>query len=181
MIKFNPWLASALCAAGLALPLLVLYRSGDAGFAAVGFLFSGSAFADRPIVTGGALDQGSLQKEFFLLCYSFMVLCPLLALVRWFSLSTPRPLRVVLGSAAALTLVHPFSILTIFTWDAARYLGRMGATPMRVVGLMVALIMYGALTLFALWLVGIRMKRPYQTSNASSKPAPDTASSARAE
>jgi len=162
MIRFKLWIMLLLCVVGLSLPLWWLLRSGDAGFAPVVFLFTGRAFADRPIVTGGALDQFSLHKEFFILCYSLVVLCPFLALVRWLSRSAPRPLRVIVVSTCLITLAHPFSVLTIFSWDVARYVCRMGVTPMRLVGLVVALVAYGAMALFAVWLVGIRMKRPNQ-------------------
>jgi len=170
MITFKQWIAVLLCAVGLSLPLWLLYRSGDAGVAPVAFLFTGRAFADRPIVTGGALDQFSLHKEFFILCYSLVVLCPFLALVHWLSRSVPRLIRVIVVSASLITLAHPFSVLTIFLWDVARYVSRMGVTPMRLVGLAVALVAYGAMAIFAAWLVGIRMKRPNQASQRIAHP-----------
>jgi hypothetical protein len=179
MTRFKEWIAVLLCAVALSLPLWLLHHSGDAGFGPVAFLFTGRALADRPIVTGGALDQFSLHKEFFILCYSHVVLCPFLALVRWLSRTVRSPLGFVLVGASLVTLAHPFSVLTIFSWDVARYVCRMGVTPMRLVGLMVALVAYGAIGVFAMWLVGIRMKKPNQASHATSEPAPGAASSAR--
>jgi hypothetical protein len=160
MTSTKQWMAVLLCVAGLSLPLWLLQRSGDAGFGPILFLFTGSAFADRPIVTGGALDQGSLHKEFFILCYSLVVLCPFLALVRWLSRRVPRSLRVVVLGASLITLAHPFSVLTIFAWDVARYVCRMGVTPMRLAGLALALLGYAAMAAFAVWFVGIRTKGP---------------------
>lgn len=178
-MKLRPWIAVLLCVVGISLPLWLLHRSGDAGFGPVVFLFTGRAFADRLIVTGGALDQFSLNKEFFILCYSLVVLCPFLALIRWLSRSVPQSLRGTVLGASLITLAHPFSVLTIFSWDVARYVCRMGVTQMRLVGLAVALVAYAAMAIFAVWLVGIRIKRPNQALHATSEPAPGAASSAR--
>lgn len=156
--------AVLVCVAGLCLPLWLLHQSGDAGFGPVAFLFTGRAFADRAMVTGGALDQFSLHKEFFILCYSLVVLCPFLALVRWLSRSVPRPLRFAVLGASLVPLLHPFSVLTIFLWDVARYAWHMGFTPMRLVGVAAALAAYGAMAVFAWWLLGSRTQSPNQSS-----------------
>ena len=178
-MKLKQWIAALVCVASISLPVWVLHHSGDAGFRLVGFLFTGQAFADRPIVTGGALDQGSLQKELFILSYSVVVLCPFLALVRWLRLSGPRSLQVFFLGASLIALIHPFSILTLFTWDVVRYAWRMGFTPMRMVGITIAFAAYGALAVFAAWLWGIKIKRPNQASHAPSEPALGAVSSAR--
>ncbi len=179
MKRLKQWIAALACVAGLSLPVWLLHHSGDAGFRLVGFLFTGKAFAHRPIVTGGALDQGSLHKEVFILCYSLVVLCPFLALVRWLRRHVLRPFQVFFLGASLIALVHPFSILTIFSWDVARYACRMGFTAMRLVGIVAALAAYGAMAVFAAWLLGIKIIRPNQTSHAPSEPAPGAVSSAR--
>jgi hypothetical protein len=153
--------------AGLSLPLVVLHRSGDAGFGPVAFLLTGRAFADRPIVTGGALDQFSLHKELFILGYSLVVLCPCLALVRWLGRSIPRRPRRILVAASLIALVHPLSVLTIFFWDVSRYAARMGITPMRLAGLAVAVAAYAALAAFASWLAGFSFGRPRKPIGAT--------------
>ena len=179
MIRFKQLLAVPLCVVGLSLPLWWLHRSGDAGFGPIVFVFTGRAFATRPIVTGGALDQFSLHKELFILCYSIVALCPFLAVIRWLSRSIPRLPRSIFVSASLIVLVHPFSVLTIFSWDVSRYIYRMGITSMRLAALVVALVAYVALAVFAAWIAGFKMGMPNKASDATSKPAPGADSSAR--
>lgn len=159
MTRVKPWVVALLCVAGLSLPLGVLDRSGDAGFGPVAFLLTGRAFVDRPIVTGGALDQFSLQKELFLLGYSLVVLCPFLVLVRWLGRSLPTLPRRILAGVSLIALLHPFSVLTIFFWDVSRYAGHMGVTTMRLTGLAVAVAAYASLAAFAAWLAGSMIGR----------------------
>lgn len=152
-------LPAALSLLMLALPLWILHNSGDAGFGAPRFVFEGKLFTDRPIVTGGALDQPSLQKEYFLFCYSLAILFPFLVLSRWLYRKTSNPCRGVLAGASIAILAHPFSILAIFTWDAARYIQNMGFTHRRVVALGMAAAGFSALALLTSWLAGARTPR----------------------
>ncbi|MFA6291532.1 MAG: hypothetical protein WC637_07105 [Victivallales bacterium] len=123
------------------------------------WLFSGRAFADRSLMIGGALDQPSLHKEFFILCYSLLVLCPFIAVVRWIAGRSWNRVWRVFAFASLLLLVHPISILTIFAYDVSRYILRMGVTPMRLVGMALALVAYAALFLFAAWVSGFHRKK----------------------
>lgn len=149
-------IAMLLCIAGLSLPLLWLFHCEE-GHGPVVFLFTGKAFAaDRPIITGGALDQPSLHKEFFIFCYSLVVLCPFLLVVRRLKRHCSRALQIFFLGTSLITLIYPLSILTIFTWDVARYIGRMGFTPERLTGIVVALAASCMLVLFALWLAEIK-------------------------
>jgi hypothetical protein len=51
-------------------------------------------------------------------------------------------------------LVHPLSVLTIFTYDVARYVVFMGVTPKRLLGLALAVIAYLAILRFGVWFYG---------------------------
>ena len=146
-----PVIAALASIAALAFPIWFLSRSGDAGFAPVRFMFSGAAFAERPLVTGGALDQFSLQKEFFIQLYSLVVICPCIAFARWISHYQARAARRVFAIGSLVLLVHPLSVLTILSFDVFRYLMHMGFTPTRLVGLVVALLTYPGLAWFAAW------------------------------
>ena len=145
--------------AALLFPVWLLGKSGDAGFAPVRFLFSGAAFAERPLVTGGALDQFSLHKEWFILVFSLVVICPCITLVRRINRNRPAAERCLLAAASLLLLVHPLSILTVITDDIFRYLLHMGFTLLRVSGLALALLTYLILALFACWISGLKSWR----------------------
>ena len=145
------WGRAAGALVALAAPVWLLARSGDAGFRAVAFLFSGAAFADRPLVIGGALDQFSLHKELFLFGYSLAVLCPCLIAARWLGGGAPRGVRRLLATASLVLLVHPLSILAIFAWDVTRYMMDMGVTPRRVGGLAAAAVGLAVVTTFGFW------------------------------
>lgn len=135
--------------AALLFPVWFLGKSGDAGFAPVRFLFSGAAFAERPLVTGGTLDQFSLQKEWLILVFSLVVICPCIALVRWINRDRSTAVRRSFAAASLLLLVHPLSILTVITDDILRYLLHMGCTPLRLSGLALAFLTYLILASFA--------------------------------
>lgn len=158
-MTFRPSIAATISMAVILAPLWLLYRSGDAGLAPVAAVFSCAAFTERPIVTGGALDQPSLHKELFVLGFSILVLCPSVAFVRWITGPSPRIIRRLFATVSLIMLVHPLSILTIFTWDVSRYVYRMGVTPMRLAGLAASLTGYVTLAVFAVWVAGIKMRR----------------------
>jgi hypothetical protein len=71
-------------------------------------------------------------------------------------------MRRLLALASLLVLVHPFSILTLFTYDVSRYVAHMGRTPMRLVAVLVAFAGYVLLALFAAWLCRLTIRRPAQ-------------------
>lgn len=148
---FNHFASIIASVAALLFPVWFLGKSGDAGFAPVRFLFSGAAFAERPLVTGGALDQFSLQKEWLILVFSLAVTCPCIALVRRINRDRSGSVRHLLAAASLLLLVHPLSILTVITDDFFRYLLHMGFTPLRLTGLALALLTYPILAWFACW------------------------------
>ena len=142
---------------GLVIPvwlLLYIFR----GLEPVKYLFNGRVFDDHPIVTGGALDQLSLHKEFFIFLVSMVVICPFIALVRWINGNNPKFVRMIFTSASLILLVHPFSIITIFSYDVSRYILHMGVTRMRLVGLGVAIISYIVLWLFGRWVWGLGLR-----------------------
>ena len=151
----KPSIATFVSAVALAVPLGVLHYSGDAGFGPVTFLFTGSAFADRPIITGGALDQSSLHKELFIFCYSLGAVCPFLALVRWICGPSSRVVRSIFAWLSLVLLVHPLSVLTIFTYDVSRYVLAMGVTPKRLFGLSLVVVGYLVILRFAVWIYGL--------------------------
>ena len=158
--KYKRWITAIASMAGLTVPLWLLYHSGDAGLAPVTFLFSGSAFDERAILAGGALDQFSLHKELFIFCFSLVVLCPFIAFVRWINGHSPRNVRLIFAILSLIILVHPLSILTIFTYDVSRYVFHMGVTPMRLMGIALAIISYMTMSLFAVWVCGLKMREP---------------------
>jgi hypothetical protein len=151
----KPW-TSFVSAAALAVPLGVLHHSEDAGYRPVAFLFTGSAFADRPIITGGALDQPSLHKELFIFCYSLGIVCPFLALVRSINGPSSSLVRSIFARLSLVLLVHPLSVLTIFAYDVSRYILVMGVTPKRLLGLSLAVIGYLVMLRLAVWINGLQ-------------------------
>ncbi len=150
------WAAICLSVVALVIPVSVLHHSGDAGFRPVAFLLTGGAFADRPLVTGGALDQPSLHKELFILGYSLIVLCPFLALVRWINGPSSRQCRSLFAVLSLVLLAHPLSVLTIFTYDVFRYVLVMGVTPKRLSGLVLAGVVFLVVLRFAGWIHALR-------------------------
>ena len=154
-LGLKPWITALVSAVALVIPLWLLHHSGDAGLAPVTSLFTGNAFVDRAIVTGGALDQPSLHKEVFIFCYSLVVLCPFITLVRWINGQSSRAVRSISACLSLILLAHPLSVLTIFTYDVSRYVLFMGVTPKRLLGLAFAVIAYLAILRFAVWIYGL--------------------------
>ncbi|RRJ97698.1 hypothetical protein Ga0100231_004220 [Opitutaceae bacterium TAV4] len=159
--RFNRWHFPLLISSsiGLAVPIAILYHSEDAGFVLVLALFGGYAFMERPLVIGGALDQCSLHKELFLFCYSLVVTFPCIALVGWISKRGSRLVQRIFATLSTIILVHPFSALTIFAYDMSRYIYQMGSTPRRWVGLIIALIGYGVLSFFTIWVWRLKVEK----------------------
>lgn len=110
---------------------------------------------DRAIVTGGALDQPSLHKFFFLFGYSSTVLCTFVLIVRWLSNRKDSVVRVIFGALTLIVMVHPLSILTLTVYDLIRYINAMGPTPMRLLGLVLGLGGYAFMFLFLAWALGL--------------------------
>lgn len=150
---------------GLLVPIFVLSISEDAGFILIPAVFGGYIFADRPVVTGGALDQGSLHKELFILCYNFLVTFPVLATVRWLNTRNQRTCRLILASVSSAILIQPLATIILFTYDTSRYIFHMGYTPKRLVALIIAAAAFIFFSLFTAWIwKGTRQTRPTQNA-----------------
>jgi hypothetical protein len=63
--------------------------------------------------------------------------------------------RSVFAWLSLMLLVHPLSILTLFTYDVSRYVIVMGVTPKRVLGLSLAVIGFLVVLRFAVWIYGL--------------------------
>lgn len=137
----------------LALPAWLLACAEDAGWAAAYRVVTGDAFVDRPFIKGGALDQPSLQKEVFLLSAALVVVCPFIAAARLLVRREPRRIRLLFAIPSLILLLHPSCILTVLTYDIARYASQMGLTPMRAGGLIGAGILWLTLAAMATWIV----------------------------
>ena len=156
--KHKLWITVTASVVGLMIPVWLLLHAGDAGFGPVRCLFNGRWLGNRPVVTGGSLDQGSLHKEFFIFLISMVVICPFISFVRWINGNNPRVVRMMFSSSSLVLLMHPFSIITIFTYDVSRYVLHMGITRMRLVGLGAAAISYIVLWLFARWVCAVGLR-----------------------
>jgi hypothetical protein len=120
-------------------------------------VLSGRVFdRNRPLVIGGALDQSSLQKEFFIFAYSCVVVLGPIALVNRLNRRSDWRLRCGISVVSLGLLAHPASVLLIFTWDLSRYIHQMGLTTARVRGLLTALVCWVALGCFAFWVCHFR-------------------------
>ncbi|MCC6680951.1 MAG: DUF4173 domain-containing protein [Phycisphaeraceae bacterium] len=124
-----------------------------------GKLFSG------PVVTGGALDQPSLQKGFFLFCYSSVIVGLCLLVVRWLVDRTQRRVRIAYRILACLLALLPLFLLTVTFCQLLRYIFMMGFTMARVEGVMFALIAYAVVFAFTAWTSSDGWPRGWQRSS----------------
>lgn len=131
----------------LCCPILLVFLSKDVGLAPIRYLLSGRVFdTKRALVTGGAMDQPSLQKEWVVLIFWLMIITSCLAFAKRLNRDNTRRWQNITNTISTLILCQPLCILTIFTYDVSRYLIVMGYTPMRVLGIVMAL---GALSFIA--------------------------------
>lgn len=115
------------------------------------FVFSGKVFSARPIVTGGALDQPSLQKGFFIFCLFTVITGLYMVVVRCLADRERRRVRVVYRAVALLCLMPALCVLTATFYDVLRYYFTMGYTPRRVQGIVFVLMSYVVLFVFVMW------------------------------
>jgi hypothetical protein len=73
---------AAVFAVGL-VAVVWLFTDAEIRWGPIVFLFSGRVFAQRGIVTGGALDQPSLTKGYFIFCIYSLIFGMLVFAVRW--------------------------------------------------------------------------------------------------
>jgi hypothetical protein len=143
----------------LAVPLIAL------GFFALGpflYVVSGGLFASEFSRShiGGALDQPSLNKWFFLfLLFSANVL-PYAAAVRWMSRRKTRFGFWAFTIPTAALCLMLLSVLTVPYWWVIQYIGAMGWTAKRFWGLVYGLGGYVAVILFFAWSVWPGRNRP---------------------
>jgi len=112
------------------------------------FVFGGGMLSARPIVTGGALDQPSLHKGFFLCCLFMVVTGLYLLVVSYLADRERREVRLVYRALAVLCLLPTLCALTATFYDLLRYIGAMGHTPSRDQGVVFALGVYVVVFVF---------------------------------
>ena len=128
-----------------------------ASFAWRPFLYaaSGQLFASHFDGThvGGALDQPSLHKWFFLFTWFTALVIPYVATARWMSDRTSLSARWVFAGFAAALCLCLFSILNLPFYWLLQYIHAMGFTARRVYGLVYGLMGYAAVLAFLRWAV----------------------------
>lgn len=147
------WLKVAAIVICFVIPGLLICFGEDAGFAPIRFLFSGRAFGERGLIVGGSLDQPSLEKEIFIFAVSLLFILPALAIAQKLSRTMALPWRMIITIASLVLMVHPVSVLTIYSYDISRYINAYGITPQRMIGLAMATAGYILLIWFVLWLL----------------------------
>lgn len=157
MSSHKQWTVGALTLAAFLFPIVLLCLSEDAGWSIPHAMLTGKIFdPSRALIIGGALDQPSLHKEFFLFAYSTVVVGLPLAFLRIVHRGGAPCLRRGVSLASLALLFHPASILALFTYDLWKYTYRMGTTSPRLWGLLVASLCWVALSGFALWVCYFR-------------------------
>ncbi len=147
------WLKLAVIVICFVIPGLLICFGEDAGFVPIKFLFSGGAFGERGLIVGGALDQPSLEKEIFIFAVSLMFILPAMAIAQKLSRTIAPHWRRPITIGSLLLMVHPASVLTIYSYDISRYIHAYGITKQRMIGLAIAAAGYILLVLFVLWLL----------------------------
>ena len=115
------------------------------------FVFGGKLFTARPIVTGGALDQSSLHKGFFLFCLFSVITGLYLLVIRSIADLKQRRVRNVYRVLAVVCFLPAICMLTATSYDLLRYLSVMGYTPKRVQGVVFSLLSYAFVAGFIIW------------------------------
>lgn len=155
------WITTVLSLGLLCIPVVIISNAGDAGWGGPFFVLTGRLFeSGRPILMGGALDQPSLHKVFFILCFSSLVVIPPLIVVRIINKRREYWVRRVFASVSLTLLFHPLSVLICFTYEGGRYINRMGWTPERIKGLSVGLFGFVLFGVIAYWLWHVQDAKP---------------------
>ena len=116
-------------------------------------LFGGGVFRHTRIITGGALDEPSLHKGFFLFGLFSLLVAPGVFATHWLGDWNNQAVRATFRTLSWPLFLLPFSLLTITSVELLRYIGAMGITPMRLAGLACAVLSYAVLfgALYAMW------------------------------
>lgn len=136
----------------LAMALVFL---GSLAFGPFLYVVSGRLFVSQfdRVHVGGALDQPSLTKWFFLFAAFATVVLPYVVAARW---AGDRSTRWGYWAFAAPTIalcLLLLSVLTLPAWWLLQYIHAMGFTPMRVSGLVFALCGYVSVLGFLWWVL----------------------------
>ncbi|HUW81877.1 MAG TPA: hypothetical protein VMZ31_03645 [Phycisphaerae bacterium] len=117
---------------GLVLVPLAWFFLGPILYVLSGQLFA-SSFDHAHI--GGALDQPSLHKWFFLSSQFAAVALPCVAIARWMADRRSRAGYCAFALPAAVLCLCVLSVFTVPFWWVIQYIGAMGFTPRRILGL----------------------------------------------
>ncbi len=145
----GPWKTAFAFIFGLA--GLQLYFQGPF-YRPIVYLFSGEVFKTTQIITGGALDQPSLNKYYFLFVLFSVPMVFLILVVRWISHWQLKSVRMVFCLFSTLILIHPLSMLTIAFYFMVRYIDAMGWTINRALGVVFSLAAYAAIFISLIWI-----------------------------
>ncbi len=146
--RFGPVGATVMSLVGA---ILFMWGFWPISYRVVVFVFSGDVFSARPIVTGGALDQPSLHKGFFVFCLFAVATGLYLLIIRCLVDRSRRRVRIVYRIMAVLCLMPALCVLTATFYDLLRYMLTMGYTPKRVQGVVFGLVSYASLFVFVVW------------------------------
>jgi len=119
------------------------------------YVISGRLFASGfdPVHVGGALDQPSLTKCFFVFTYFTALVFPYVAAARWASDRSTRWGSWAFALPAVALCVCLLSVLTVAFWWTIQYIDAMGFTLRRVCGLVYGLGAYTMVLGFLCWAV----------------------------
>jgi len=136
----------------LVIPLIALGSFACGPFLGV---FSGRLFASgfNPVHVGGALDQPSLTKWFFLFMYFTAWFLPYVAVARWMSNRNTRLGYWAFAVPSFALWLLLLSLLTIPSYWLIQYVLAMGFTSTRVLGLFCSLFAYVFMFAFLCWAV----------------------------
>jgi hypothetical protein len=118
-------------------------------------IVSGQLFANtfNPDDAVGGLDQPSLSKWFFLFALFSATVLPYVAAARWMSNRESRWGYWAFAIPAVALCLCLLSILTLPFYGLIQYIGEMGCTVRRLLGLEYGLTGYGAVLAFLCWAV----------------------------
>ena len=116
------------------------------------FLLSGSLFdPDRPIITGGALDQPSLHKYLFMFVLEAVWFGLFVLAARCLTRTREQWSLRVFRIGAVAVFIPPLVLLTCTLYDVVRYIDAMGVTGPRVLAAVMCVAGYLVVIGFLLW------------------------------